>query len=308
MYAIRYIVNINKKIAECLKYPMQIDRNDANGQAGFPLRLQTCIGGESARAFSRKIGISPSTMGQYLSGKSEPTRPVLIAIADASGVSVDWLATGRGAPEGAKSFEYERRVRDLEAEKARLRDELTEVRAAMAREVNRLSNELGLGDIALMARRGIQELSWNILVVLDGCRPDIRTVPEILDAVRARGLRVEAEDVQAELAVLMRRNSVVNVDSAYRISDTVSILKARELGDMNQAAQHALRTLTKVIVPQAEKKSGTGYFTTIVVKTEAGKGSRLVSRLRQTVFDLCRDVESEPGTEQVVVLLGAALE
>jgi transcriptional regulator with XRE-family HTH domain len=33
-------------------------------------------------------------MHQYLSGKSEPTRPVLAAIARAGGVSVSWLAVG----------------------------------------------------------------------------------------------------------------------------------------------------------------------------------------------------------------------
>lgn len=65
----------------------------------FPKRLKTAIGELSARAFAQKIGISGAAVRKYLAGESEPTRPVLIAMADMAGVRVEWLATGEGAKE-----------------------------------------------------------------------------------------------------------------------------------------------------------------------------------------------------------------
>ena len=62
----------------------------------FAARLKACVGDESLRAFAFKAGISPTALRQYLIGKSEPTRPMLVAIARAAGVQVAWLATGDG--------------------------------------------------------------------------------------------------------------------------------------------------------------------------------------------------------------------
>jgi transcriptional regulator with XRE-family HTH domain len=46
--------------------------------------------------------ISESHLYRYISGASEPTASRLVALADAAGVSVDWLATGRGTAHGAR--------------------------------------------------------------------------------------------------------------------------------------------------------------------------------------------------------------
>lgn len=66
-----------------------------NGAArSFPGRLKTIIGSSSVRSFARKAGVSDTFVRQCLAGKSEPTRPVLMAMAAAGGVLVGWLATG----------------------------------------------------------------------------------------------------------------------------------------------------------------------------------------------------------------------
>lgn len=62
----------------------------------FPHRLKFAIGKGSARAFALQCGLSPSGMHQYLTGKSEPTRLALIAMAHAAGVNLEWLITGEG--------------------------------------------------------------------------------------------------------------------------------------------------------------------------------------------------------------------
>lgn len=83
----------------------------------FGERLKQCvriIGSENALA--RKASISTAGLRKYLSG-GEPTRPVLIAIATAAGVNVEWLATGKGPmrpsdlPKPPTASEYQDRLR-----------------------------------------------------------------------------------------------------------------------------------------------------------------------------------------------------
>ena len=62
----------------------------------FPERLQSLIGDGSSRKFSRDIGISYSKLHNYLTGVSAPTLNSLVTLADATGVNIEWLATGRG--------------------------------------------------------------------------------------------------------------------------------------------------------------------------------------------------------------------
>jgi transcriptional regulator with XRE-family HTH domain len=68
----------------------------------FVERLKACVGDDSLRAFASKAGISPTALRQYLIGKSEPTRPMLLAIARTAGVNVAWLATGDGPMRAAE--------------------------------------------------------------------------------------------------------------------------------------------------------------------------------------------------------------
>lgn len=75
----------------------RLERLKLSESDGFPDRLKSAMRvAPSLRAFARDVGISDSVLRQYLSGKSEPTRPVLIALASAAGVDLAWLATGEG--------------------------------------------------------------------------------------------------------------------------------------------------------------------------------------------------------------------
>jgi len=62
----------------------------------FTERLRTLLDGRSARAFAQVAGVPTTTFNKIVNGVSEPTRPTLIAIARAAGVSLDWLVAGRG--------------------------------------------------------------------------------------------------------------------------------------------------------------------------------------------------------------------
>ncbi len=63
--------------------------------SSFSERLASIIEPQSILSFAKKCGLSDSLLRKYLGG-SLPGLDNLIKIADAAGVSVEWLATGRG--------------------------------------------------------------------------------------------------------------------------------------------------------------------------------------------------------------------
>ena len=60
----------------------------------FVARLKEMIGDESNSAFARNAHIGEGTLRNILAG-AWPRTDNLVAIADAGGVTIDWLATGR---------------------------------------------------------------------------------------------------------------------------------------------------------------------------------------------------------------------
>ena len=58
-------------------------------------RIREIIRGEAVAAFARRCGITESLVRKYLSG-SQPSVENLVLLASTAGVSVEWLATGRG--------------------------------------------------------------------------------------------------------------------------------------------------------------------------------------------------------------------
>lgn len=66
---------------------------DDKSHDGFCDRLKGLIGHRGVRYFARKCGISEGALRRYLAS-GEPTRPVLIKIAEAAEVSLEWLITG----------------------------------------------------------------------------------------------------------------------------------------------------------------------------------------------------------------------
>lgn len=66
------------------------------------LRRLSAIAG-SATALAKAAGISQSGLQRYLKG-GEPTRKVLVALAECTGVDLVWLATGKGSERSGSSL------------------------------------------------------------------------------------------------------------------------------------------------------------------------------------------------------------
>jgi phage repressor protein C with HTH and peptisase S24 domain len=66
-------------------------------RAAFAGRLQVILRHwPSADRLARAVGVSPSAFRKWLKGEAEPSRERLVALADAAGVGVAWLARGEG--------------------------------------------------------------------------------------------------------------------------------------------------------------------------------------------------------------------
>lgn len=61
----------------------------------FAERLISAIAGESVHAFSKRVGVSDSSLRSYLKG-AMPAADTALAIADATSVNFEWLVSGRG--------------------------------------------------------------------------------------------------------------------------------------------------------------------------------------------------------------------
>lgn len=62
----------------------------------FKDRLRDAIAKTTLVAFAKQCGFSDSLLGAYLRGDKQPGLEKLVAISRVAGVTLDWLATGRG--------------------------------------------------------------------------------------------------------------------------------------------------------------------------------------------------------------------
>ena len=84
---------------------------------------------------ARKAGVSESVLRKWRAEHSDPSRIHLINLANAAGISVEWLATGYGEPERTYDKDMSGSVIDLDA----LERVLLMVRAAEGGKGSRLS-------------------------------------------------------------------------------------------------------------------------------------------------------------------------
>lgn len=68
-------------------------------------RVALLIGGK--RALAQRLGIHESMLYRYIKGENALAAPLLVAIAEAGGVSLEWLATGKGGAPATRLREPE---------------------------------------------------------------------------------------------------------------------------------------------------------------------------------------------------------
>ena len=74
-------------------------------------RIREIIGGEAVAAFARRCGFTESLVRKYLAG-SQPSAENLVVLATTAGVSIEWLATGRGIRRAVDMRKAEKAMQD----------------------------------------------------------------------------------------------------------------------------------------------------------------------------------------------------
>ncbi len=66
------------------------------------IRLARRIAGQSQNGLAKLVGIGRSAIANWECGRAHPSTPHLMQLARATGVSFEWLATGKGAVQSTK--------------------------------------------------------------------------------------------------------------------------------------------------------------------------------------------------------------
>lgn len=83
----------NRNSSDSKASPVPIRSTES--EQSFKERLREAVADRKLVAFAKECGFSDSLLGAYLRGEKLPGMENLMAMAEAGGVTLDWLATGR---------------------------------------------------------------------------------------------------------------------------------------------------------------------------------------------------------------------
>ncbi|MCA9644970.1 MAG: helix-turn-helix domain-containing protein, partial [Myxococcales bacterium] len=122
---------------------------------------------------ARRAGLRPSTLQQVKRG-ADARASTLLRIADALSLSLEWLIRGEGPRLRSGAPEPER-------------DDAAALAAIERTQVAEIFAELGLGRIALVARRGSFEGLWRTAQEIARSTERSFTLEDLVDRLRSRG-------------------------------------------------------------------------------------------------------------------------
>jgi len=185
----------------------------------FAVRLREIIGEGAVSQFARKCDLAESMLRKYLQGDSVPGTDKLVRMAEVAGVSLSWLATGKGTQSDAVGWDRLTPIQlaiVLEFERfARQRGDAGARSAinAFVRDYNAGALEIGtLGEITQLGEEELilwRDLAWERRVeraAID--EAGLRTAIEIADELLATsGKTMEAEKKARLIIAIYRLNA-----------------------------------------------------------------------------------------------------
>lgn len=192
------------------------------GEYDLGNRLREIIGSESIRSFALRANLKPSTVQSILGG-GRPIVDNLVALADAAGVSVEWLATGRGERHRADT------PRQPADQVERRLDEIRQVLTTSPR-VPLQGDQLERDDELWPIYAELQMISRD-----EGAAPERRAAADNL-------LRIAFEDAGAERRQeKLLKETATRLREAYAMVDRAIQVVGRE---PSRLTKEALRTAT----------------------------------------------------------------
>ncbi len=304
-----------------------------NGQEAlkseFAMRLKTLVSGYySANQFAKLCGIQQSLLRKYLNAISLPGLDKLVAIASATGVSVEWLATGKGSmrPEQASKSSDNADGRasasgsprngtgpqsdDERSEVAFLKEKiraLEEENQTLRERVHEQESKEGI-ELLREPFEGPWHEAWPVLSVIATHHPQPIDAATILAELDRRRIPRTRTQVAKSLLLLRRQGLIVR---STEDPDTVTLahrsvtVETRDLVNVSQHASVAMQTLAKSIIPAVEAGGGKGYLFTSEVTVPPSQ-RHLPRAIVERVRDLCSEANADGASSMIEIVLGVA--
>ncbi len=308
---------------------MTTKREKETLKEAFAERIRMLVGEHrSANSFAKLCGIPQSLLRKYLAGISLPGLDKLVAISQATGVRLEWLATGTGPmygpsrqtdasdpprPPRAQSFETPtqrppqatpgrvdvdlllERVTTLEKENALLRAKLRE----------RPRHDPLPGKERSDSDRWIK--AWPVLSLIARHYPASMELTEIERVLRQDNSGPTRAQILAVLDHLQKEGVIRKTDDgAFTLASSLVDIKTKDPSHVAQHAAVALRLLTEGVIPAVEKGEGGGYLVTAEMAVARSRKS-LPRDIKEAVRKICDEASDDTGS-RIRIVLGVELE
>ncbi len=242
--------------------------------------------GMSVRGLAREIGLTPGAVSKYARG-TLPGLEVAKRIADTLGVSLDYLATGSEnlAPKPVCPAPVDHQT------------------------LKTLTTELGLQDLVLMSKLGSQWIVWEIWDVLIMRHPD---PVRLEDVVKALPTESEAH-VRGALEGLARGQLVIEETDSdgtqrYRLEQSCTEFKARDLGNASLHVKRAVRKLFMNIMPALGRNDGSAGLITMTAEIPGEQARAMLDDMKALIKERGRYYAEMTGNTRVDLVFSIAID
>lgn len=241
----------------------------------------------SQRGMSLKLGLSPNSWATYESGASGPGSEVIAALGSL-GIDLNWLLLGVGdmwrPGFGGKSEGLAAHVERSQAD---------------------LLSSLGVGRLAVLARRGRLQLSVDILQALFEQFPKGISIDQLVERMPNR----HRSEVETELFMLRDdgciEEEICSGQAAYRPTGYLIQALPSSKGDAEQVLLSAAELLLRDIGPKAAANRGDGILVQVSVYVDSGHPKDLVRDITEYIRLRCSEAVVADRYEKISLLFGA---
>lgn len=255
-------------------------------------RFAEYLGAVTDGPISEALGVSRSSISSWRARDSVPYRH-FVEFAMRDEINLNWLLLGDGP---------QRRG----ATKAPS-PEAGGLRAALAAEGRAAEEELGLGEVASLARLGTLGGAWRVMEVVYQRHP---AACGLVDLGAALAGDVTERDLGGYVAFLLRMGLIREAAPglfAAAVQVGMSEVQSQSTFDRHQHAMEAMRVLMQAVLPAMEHKRA--KLLTIRGRLDSGVAAALVEDLARTVKDATRTALEAPGEAAAIdVVLAIAYE
>ena len=252
-------------------------------------RLALALGMTSDVELAEALGVGRSTVGVWKSRGTIPIRH-FIDLAKRSSLDLNWLLLGEG--------ERERRQDGRGTQPDRAREGETppdgsSLRPSIEKAAQAADVELGLGEVASLARLGTLAGAWEVMALIEEAHPNLCPIERLETA------EIDGDNLRAYLTYLLRLG-LINESEPGRfglpLGSSFWRMESRTTPDVQQHALETIRALLREFVPAVEERRG--RLLLFRGRVAVGEGVALAKDLVRLVKERAAQAAEPEGSEE----------